>query len=129
MRYLTDEELRVASQFLFLSMAITVIKQDVEHIQAGAFKIKEPYVELLENMESEATNERRKLQKIMKHKHIKVTAGNRNESFSSFLFLCKGREELRTYFNPVIRNKVETIIHELMVKARLPYQPYVSAKT
>ncbi|WP_373895663.1 hypothetical protein [Virgibacillus sp. CBA3643] len=128
MRYFTDEELRVASRFLFLSMAITVINQDVEHIQAGAFKIKEPYVELLENMVSEATNERRELQKIMKHKHIKVTAGNRNESFSSFLFLCKGREEIRNYFNPVIRNKVEAIIHELMVKARLPYQPYVSAK-
>ncbi|UJL47591.1 hypothetical protein KFZ58_06915 [Virgibacillus sp. NKC19-16] len=129
MRYLTDEELRVASRFLFLSMAITVIKQDIEHVQKGAFKIKEPYVELLENMASEATNERRELQKIMKNKNIKVVAGNRNESFSSFLFLCRGREEIRNYFNPVIRNKVEAIIQELMVMARLPYQPYVSAKT
>lgn len=129
MRYLTDEELQTASRFLFLSMAITGIKQDIEHIQAGAFKIKEPYVELLENMASEATNERRELQKFMKHKHIKVTAGNRNDTFSSFLFLCRGREEMRNYFNPVIRNKVEAIIQELMVKARLPYQPYVSAKT
>lgn len=129
MRYLTDEELRVASRFLFLSMAITVIKQDIEHVQVGPFKIKEPYVEVLENMASEATNERRELQKIMKNKNIKISAGHRNDSFSSFLFICQGREEKRNYFNPAIRKKVEVIIQELMVKGRLPYQPCVSAKT
>ncbi|WP_164669546.1 hypothetical protein [Virgibacillus doumboii] len=129
MRYLNDEELQLASRFLFLSMAMVVIQQDIQHIQKGAFKIKEPYTELLEKMYSEATHERRKLRKMMEDEKLKVVTLNSNDSFSSYLFLCKGREEQRNYFNPAIRKKVETILHELMQKALPPYQHYVSANT
>jgi len=117
MRYLKEDELRVASRFLFLSMAMVVIGQDKEHIQKGAFKIKQPYLTLLETMRAEATNERRQLRKTMEDKEIKVVSLHKNESFSSFLFLCQGREEQRNYFNPAIRKKVEAIIRELMSKA------------
>ncbi|MFZ3578659.1 hypothetical protein [Virgibacillus sp. DJP39] len=130
MRYLNEEEFQIASRFLFLSMAIVVIQQDVQHVQIGAFKIKEPYIELLEKMISEATNERRELRQTMQRKDIKVVTLNKNDSFSSFLFLCKNREEKRNYFNPAIRKKVEIIVQELMHKALPPYQQHsVSANT
>ncbi|GGB39512.1 hypothetical protein GCM10011409_16270 [Lentibacillus populi] len=127
MRYLSDEEIDVASSFLFLSMALIVIQQDIQEIQSGAFKIKEPYLELLEKMTAEATEERRKLQEVMKKKDIKVVTLNQNDSFSSYLFLCQGREEKRNYFNPAIRKKVKAIIQELMHKALQPFQPFASA--
>ncbi|WP_226038057.1 hypothetical protein [Aquibacillus saliphilus] len=117
MRYLSKEEFELASRFLFLSMAILVIKQDLKSIEKGtSFKIKEPYIELLDMMEYEATKERGKLRKSMNEKQLQVVSLNKNESFSSFLFLCKGREEKRNYFNPAIRKKVETIMNELMQK-------------
>src|SRR5690625_6931723 len=68
-------------------------------------------------MRAEATIERRQLRKTMEDKKIKVVSLHKNESFSSFLFLCQGREEKRNYFNPAIRKKVEAIIRELMSKA------------
>ena len=117
MRYLTDEELKVATRFLFLSMAMIVIRQDIQHIEHGAFKIKEPYTALLEKMVEKGTNERRDLQKEMENKRMKVVTLNKNDSFSSFLFICQGREEKRNYFNPAIRKKVEAIVSELMRKA------------
>jgi len=120
MRYLTEEEIKIASRFLFLSMAIVVIKQDTGHIQNGAFKIKEPYMELLEAMSQIAFNERRELRNVMKDKRIRVVKLNKNHSFSSFLFLCREREEKRNYFNPAIRKKVKEIMHELMLKAQSP---------
>ncbi|ASN06560.1 hypothetical protein [Virgibacillus necropolis] len=127
MRYLNEEDLQVASRFLFLSMAIVVIQQDIQHVQKGAFKIKEPYIELLEKMISEATDERRKLHQTMRKKNIQVITLNKNDSFSSFLFLCQNREEKRNYFNPAIRKKVEVIVQELMHMALPPYQHPVSA--
>ncbi|WP_163971992.1 hypothetical protein [Oceanobacillus halotolerans] len=127
MRYLNEEELQLASRFLFLSMAIVVMKQDAQHIQEGAFKIKEPYMELLGTMTTEATEERKQLRKKMKAKDIQVITLNKNDSFTSFLFLCQGREEKRNYFNPAIRKKVESLIHEFMLKALQPYQDYASA--
>ncbi|MFD1361011.1 hypothetical protein [Lentibacillus salinarum] len=129
MRYLTDEELQLASRFLFLSMAMVVIQQDLQHIRQGTFKIKEPYINLLEKMDTEAASERRELRKMMKDKKIQVVTLNKNDSFSSYLFLCRGREEKRNYFNPAIRKKVETIIDELMQKALPPRQHYADADT
>lgn len=117
MRFLTEEEYSIASRFLFLSMAIVVIRQDIELIKHSAFKIKEPYVELLKKMESQTLDERRELRSVMKKQKIDVVNLNKNDSFSSFLFLCQGREEKRNFFNPSIRKKVELIIREHLLKA------------
>ena len=117
MHYLTDEELRPATRLLFLTMALIVIKQDMKYNQNGASKMKETYTTLLEKMVIEATNERRQLLIEMKNKQIKVVTLNKNDSFSSFLFTCQGREEKRNYFNPAIRKKVEAIMLDLMNKA------------
>ncbi|PAV29267.1 hypothetical protein CIL05_12795 [Virgibacillus profundi] len=129
MRYLSDEELQVASRFLFLSMAIVVINQDIQFVKTGPFKIKDLYIELLEKMAAEGVKERRHLRKTMENKKISVVTLNKNDSFSSYLFLCQGREEKRNYFNPAIRNKVETILQELLKQAQPPLQPYAVAKT
>ncbi|MFD1174267.1 sulfotransferase family protein [Oceanobacillus picturae] len=129
MRYLTEEERHIASRFLFLSMAIVVIQQDIQHIERGAFKIKEPYMELLETMTTVASAERRELRTQMNKRRIEVVNLHKNDSFSSFLFICQGREEKRNYFNPAIRKKVHAIIQELMQKSLPPFPKPVSAKT
>ncbi|OZU87950.1 hypothetical protein CIL03_14710 [Virgibacillus indicus] len=128
MRYLSEEELQIATRFLFLSMAIVVINQDIQHVKKGAFKIKEPYIGLLGKMAAEAAKERRRLRKVMESKKIRVVTLNKNDSFSSFLFLCQGKEEKRNYFNPSIRKKVQRIVEELLEKA-LPHiqQAYAAA--
>lgn len=117
MRFLTEEEYGVVSRFLFLSMAIVVIRQDIRHVEHGAFKIKSPYLELLKKMETLAVEERRELRIKMKKQNMEVVTLNKNDSFSSFLFLCQGREEKRNYFNPSIRKKVEAIIQEYLFHA------------
>ncbi|QTM98645.1 hypothetical protein ERJ70_04640 [Sediminibacillus dalangtanensis] len=129
MRYLSEEQLSVASRFLFLSMAIVVIQKDLQSIQTGSFKIKEPYTDLLGKMEQEAVAERRQLRSRMANEQLQVVSLNKNDSFSSFLFICQGREEKRNYFNPAIRKKVETILRELIQKAQQPYQHYSSTNT
>src|SRR5699024_1960600 len=120
MRYLQSDELQIATRFLFLSMAIVVIQQDIKHIQKGAFKIKEPYVHMLEKMISEATKERRSLRKSMEREQIRVVTLHTNDPLPSFLFLGRGKEEKRTYFNPAIRKKVEVIVQALMHRVQPP---------
>ncbi|SDJ88093.1 hypothetical protein [Sediminibacillus albus] len=129
MRYLSEEELALASRFLFLSMAILVIQKDTEALHKSTFKIKEPFADLLGKMEHEAVSERRQLRGRMAKKQLQVVSLNKNDSFSSFLFICKGREEKRNYFNPAIRKKVENILRELIQKAQQPHQHYSSTNT
>ncbi|REJ08408.1 hypothetical protein [Halobacillus trueperi] len=118
MRYLKQNELDLASRYLFLSMAITVIRQDRKHMEQGKFKIKEPYMEMLGKMELEARKERRELRKQMDQMKLQVVESGRNDSFTSFLFLAHGYEEKRNYFNPAIRKKVENILFELMRRSQ-----------
>ncbi|MDY0407841.1 hypothetical protein ACFFIS_07740 [Virgibacillus soli] len=127
MRYLAEKELNLASRFLFLSMAIVVLKQDLLLIQKGNFKIKQPYLNLIEQMITLALTERRQLRKQMEDLQLKVILLNKNDSVSSYLFICRGREEQRNYFNPAIRNKVEALLQELMCKIPQPYSTHVSA--
>lgn len=119
MRFLTEEEYKIASRFLFLSMAIIVIRQDIRHVEQGVFKIKDPYINQLHNMESQSLAERKKLRKEMKKQEMDVITLHKNDSFSSFLFLCRGREEKRNFFNPAIRKKVEAIIQEQLFKVSM----------
>ncbi|MCA0969642.1 hypothetical protein LCM20_03420 [Halobacillus litoralis] len=120
MRNLKQRDLDIASRYVFLSMALVVIQQDRKHFDIGKFKIKEPYLELLGKMELEARKERRELKNQMDRLNIQVVESGRNDSFTSFLFLARGYEEKRNYFNPAIRKKVETILFELMRKSQQP---------
>lgn len=121
MRYLKQKELDMASRYLFLTMAITVIRQDRKHIENGKFKIKETYMELLGKMELEARKERKELKYQMDRLNLQVVESGRNDSFTSFLFLAHGYEEKRNYFNPAIRKKVEIILFELMRRSQQPF--------
>jgi len=118
MRYLTEDEYKLASRFLFLSMAITVIQRDIAVIEKGnGLKIKEPYLVLLKQVEEEALLERQQLRKYVYDKKLKVVALEHNDTFTAYLFICQNREEKRNYFNPAIRKKVEYILEELMLKS------------
>ncbi|QHS21635.1 hypothetical protein GWK91_01110 [Virgibacillus sp. MSP4-1] len=117
MRYLNEEEFKTASRFLFLTMSIVVLEQDIKNVESGNFKIKEPYVELLRRMEHEARMERKNLQKQMKQKNLQVIFIQKNDTFSTYLFLGNGYEEEKRYFNPAIRKKVQNLLYELMYRA------------
>lgn len=121
MRYLHESEYALGSRFLFLSMAITVIQKDLVQIEkVHSFKIKEPYLELLQRMEKRAVAERKQLRTYMSQKKLQVISLEKNDTFSSYLYLCQGREEKRNYFNPAIRKNVEQIIRELMENTNIP---------
>lgn len=114
MRYLSKEEIAITTRFLFISMAIVVIEQDLRHVEDGPFKIKEPYVQLLHQMNLAALRERKQLRKQMNEKNLQVIRGERTRFFSTFILIAEQKQEEKSYFNPAIRKHVETILRELM---------------
>lgn len=116
MRYLSEQEMDIATRFLFLSMAVTVMEQDIRYVENGRFKIKEPYIEVLEMLIARAKAERKSLRKTMQDRKIRISTLNKNDSFTSYLFIAGRKEEQRNYFNPAIRKHVENIIRELIAR-------------
>lgn len=122
--YLNEHELQLTSRFLFLSMAIIVINRDIETIRNGPFKFKEPYIKLLEKMLTQATKERRLLRQSMKKYNMQVTLLQKDDLFSTFLFVSNKREEKRNYFNPAIKKNVEKIFWDLLLEANVDIENY-----
>ncbi|WP_018934540.1 hypothetical protein [Gracilibacillus lacisalsi] len=115
MRYITEEEFKIASRYLFLSMAIEVIQKDLDTLRSNTiFKINEPYIKLLESIEKKAIEERRELKQQMHMKHLKVLQTGKDDLFTEYTFYAKRKEEKRNYFNPAIRKKVLLILEELL---------------
>ena len=123
MRYINNEDVQIASRFLFISIAITGINQDIEKVNNNPFKIKDPYLELLHAMISSAKKERKTLRKRMQDRRIQVTRLNQTDSFATYLFISNRSEEIKSYFIPVIRKKVTWILEELMMGSLRQYCP------
>ncbi|WP_163579988.1 hypothetical protein [Gracilibacillus saliphilus] len=120
MRYITDEEFKIASRFLFFSMAIEVIQKDLDTLRSNTiFKINKPYIKLLESIEKKAIEERRELKQQMNMKHLNVLQTGKDDMFTEYIFYSKRKEEKRHYFNPAIRKKVLVIIEELFESIKL----------
>lgn len=107
------ENMQIASRFLFLSMAIRTLELDRQQIQHGQFKIKEPYIEQIEEMISRAIQERRQLKSTMYRDKIQVSLLEREGSFSTYHFILDGNEMEIPFNNMVIRKNVENILRDL----------------
>ncbi len=120
MRYITEEEFKISSRYLFLSMAIEVIQKDMNTIRSNSiFKINEHYIKLLESIEKKAIEERRELKQQMHVKNLKVLQTGKDDMFTEYTFYSKRKEEKRNYFNPAIRKKVLNILEEYFEKAEV----------
>lgn len=113
MSYIIKEQ-KIAIRFLLLGMAKTVIQLDIKNIQNGPFKIKDLYIDQLERMHTIATNERRKLNKIMWDKKISIIFIEKDTTMSNYKLIYNGREEIIFYSSYSIRRHVKEILEELM---------------
>ena len=108
-----QEKMQIASRFLFLSMAIQTLELDRQQIEYGNIKIKEPYIEKIEEMTSKAVKERRELRSTMYKDRIQIHLLNREASFTTYQYIL-GKNEMEIPFNNmVIRKNVEKILREL----------------
>ncbi|WP_366249267.1 hypothetical protein [Terribacillus aidingensis] len=117
MRCLSESEYKLGSRFLFLSMAIVVLQQDIRIVEEGKHKIKAHLLHTLQSMEKTALEERRQLRIQLRQHNMQIVTAEKNDAFTTFLFITKECEEKRNYFNPAIRKKVEAILMELTQKA------------
>jgi len=94
-------------------MAIRTLELDLQHVQRGHFKIKELYIEKIEEMISKAIQERKHLKSTMYRDKIQVNLLTREESFTTYQYILGGNEMEVPFNNMVIRKNVELILREL----------------
>ncbi|WP_053365514.1 hypothetical protein [Bacillus sp. FJAT-27245] len=110
MTRIPEKDRDVMEQAIYLPMVLTVLNRDLSVIQASPFKLRKPYLELVEETMKVVQKELAEVKAYMKAHQLKVMETKRDDAFTMFLFLYKGYEEYHNYFNPRIRNKVQELM-------------------
>ena len=116
MTRIPDEDRNIMEQAIYLPMLLIILNRDLDIIKRSNFKLKQPYIDLVENTMKTVQEELRKTKSYM-HKHnMKIQETNRDEAFTMFLFLYNGYEEYHNYFNPRLRNRVQELLEYYLFK-------------
>ncbi len=116
--HIPDDDREILEQSLFLPMALTVFQRDMSIIQHAPFKLKQPYIRCIEESMYHIQRDLTILKQELKKKKMKAAQMSRDDTFTSFLFIYKGYEEYHNYFNPKIRNNVQSIMEKYLMQTR-----------
>jgi hypothetical protein len=118
MTRIPEEDREILEQSLFLPMALTVFQRDLTIIERAPFKLKQPYLRCIEESMNHIQRDLAIIKHEMKKKKMKAQQVKHDDTFTSFLFVYKGYEEQHNYFNPRIRNYVQSVMEKYLLQTR-----------
>lgn len=120
MTRIPEKDRDILEQAMYLPMLLTILERDRIIIDNAGFKLKEPYLQLIEETIKAVQRDLKETRLAMRKGQMKVEQVARDEAFTMFLFIYKGFEEQHNYFNPRIRNKVQELMEYYLYKRYKP---------
>ncbi|HWL13121.1 MAG TPA: hypothetical protein VNQ57_09010 [Ureibacillus sp.] len=102
---------------IYLPMLLIVLEKDHAQIETGQFKLKRPYIYLIDEARKYAENDLRQTKAYLKNHQLRVVQGNRDEMFTEYQFHYKQVMDVRRYSNIRLRNHVEDLLKIYLNKA------------
>jgi hypothetical protein len=119
MTRIPEDDRNIMEKAIYLPMVLIILNRDLAIVEKSPFKLKKPYVELIEETMKTIQKELAEVKQYMKKNKIQVMEVSRDDAFTMYLFMYKGYEENHNYFNPRIRNKVEELMTAYLTKKHL----------
>jgi hypothetical protein len=116
MTRIPEGDRNIMEQAIYLPMVLVVLNRDIGVINNSPFKLKKPYLNLIEDTMKFIQTELAGVKRYMKDNRLQVQEIKRDEAFTMFMFLYKGYEEHHNYFNPRIRNRVQELMEYYLFK-------------
>ncbi|KPB04892.1 hypothetical protein [Bacillus sp. CHD6a] len=116
MTRLSKEQINLFEQAIYLPLLLIVLERDTSVIKDSGIKLKEPYLTLIDQVMRKIQLQLKQIKADMKQQHMKLHKLKQDESFTMYAFLFNGYEEHHNYFNPRIRNKVNELLMQYILK-------------
>lgn len=110
MTRIPEHDRNMIEKAIYFPMVITIFNRDLKIIESSGFKLKKPYLKLVEDALKRVQHDLINVRKYLRHKNIKVSEIQRDKTFTMYSFVYKGYEEHHNYFNPRLRNKTEELL-------------------
>jgi len=95
---------------IYLPMLLIVLEKDQVQIETGQFKLKRPYIYLIDEARKYAEFDLRNAKAYLKSHQLRVVQGKRDEMFTEYQFHFKHSMDIRRYSNIRLRNHVEDLL-------------------
>ncbi|MGD6780502.1 hypothetical protein [Sutcliffiella horikoshii] len=116
MTRLSKEQINLFEQAIYLPLLLIVLERDTSIIKESGIKLKEPYLTLIDQVMRKIQLQLKQIKADMKQQQMKLHKLKQDESFTMYAFLFNGYEEHHNYFNPRIRNKVNELLMQYILR-------------
>ncbi|MCB5934111.1 hypothetical protein LI012_05700 [Caldibacillus thermoamylovorans] len=116
MTRIPSESRDLLEKAIYYPMLIKVLEKDLSVFKSSPFKLPNPYIELVEHILNLVHKELYYVKRELKKQGMKVQKTKWDDTFTTYLFIYKGYEEYHSYFNPRLRNYVESLLTDYLFK-------------
>ncbi|MDE0584047.1 hypothetical protein ON064_13505 [Planococcus sp. A6] len=110
MPLISRAEIAVFEKRVQLPMVLLILERDREWIRKSPFKLKAPYLALLDRAIERAKGDLAETIELMRANDMKVRRGSKDDNFSEYVFCHGGYEDHRRYLNIRLKNAVEELL-------------------
>ncbi len=110
MPLIPSETLPYFENMIYLPMIIKVLERDREVIEISSFKLKGPYLDIVENALKFVRAELKETNTYARRKNMKLIKKGKDGTFTEYAFIHNGYEDKRRYMNIRLRNRTEELI-------------------
>ena len=95
---------------IYLPMIIQILERDRETIEISPFKLKGPYINIVESALKTVRDELKETNNYARSKNMKLIKKGKDDTFTEYLLIHGGYEDKRRYLNMRPRNRTEELI-------------------
>lgn len=115
--HIPEDALQYVEKMIYLPMLLIVLERDYTLFEAGSFKLKGPYLSLINEARTSIQGDLKKTKAYLKTNKMKVIRGKTDELFTEYHFHYDGTIDIRRYSNIRLRNYSEQLLKEYISKA------------
>ncbi len=120
MPLIPGEVLPYFENMIYLPKIISILEREREVIEVSSFKLKGPYINVVENALNIVRAELKETNNYARRQNMKLIKKGKDGSFTEYAFVHRGYEDLRRYLNVRLRNRTEELINLYFAKAENP---------
>lgn len=117
MPLISQEEIVYFEKAMYLPMLLIILERDREIFEKSPFKLRAPYIELVDKAIREVQKELKETNIHMRKQHMKMLKGTGDDTFTEYVFYHGGYEDHRRYLNLRLRNRVEELLRLYLAMA------------
>lgn len=99
---------------IYLPMLLSILEKDHELFERGDFKLKKPYLHLIDDTKQRVQQDLIKTKAYFHHNKMRLTRGKSDDLFTEYHFYYADVMECRRYSNIRLRNQSEELLFKYL---------------